>query len=251
MAAALQRAVITATDLAVDVRLNAIRTVRIVTSIDLVVHASEYTVLMGPSGTGKTTILRALCDCLSLSASVTGTAWRTDDVAVVWQRPALMPWRSALSNVLVEESLRSAKGSLADRAQLLFQHLYLRGIESKSPAELSAGMAQRVALARALAARPAAYLLDEPLSSVDVPQKEAIEIWLRDFVLGESSGVLHVTHDPYEAVFLADRIYVLGGTPATIQSTLTINAPRRNAAFRASAAFAAYVAQLRTLLPTP
>jgi ABC-type nitrate/sulfonate/bicarbonate transport system ATPase subunit len=222
----------------------------VVKSIEMFVGAGEYVVLMGPSGTGKTTILRAITGCLPSAVSVVGETWRADNLAVAWQKPALMPWRTALANVLVEEEI-SRSGRLGERAQLLFHHLKLRGAESKYPAELSAGMAQRVALARALLARADAYLFDEPLSSVDVPQKEAIQVWLRDFVLGEGSGVLHVTHDPYEAVFLADRIYVLGGRPATIQSVLEIEAPRRDAEFRRSAAFAHFVDRLRNVLLVP
>ena len=184
--------------------------------LDLAVAAGGVTALLGPSGSGKSTLLRLLAGLLPVPAGGRvigddgqGLAGR---VAYMAQQDLLAPWRDVLGNVVMGAHLRGERPDL-DRARSLIAEVGLTGADSeKMPAQLSGGMRQRVALARTLMENRPVVLMDEPFSAVDAPTRHRMQSLSARLLAGRT--VLLVTHDPLEALRLADRILVLGGTPA-------------------------------------
>ncbi|NLH82163.1 MAG: ATP-binding cassette domain-containing protein [Phyllobacteriaceae bacterium] len=196
----------------------AIGTGRILAGVDLTVSRGELVVLLGPSGAGKTTILRLAAGFLRPSRGrVANDGLRT---AMVFQAPHLLPWESALDNAALPlEAIGRSRRDARDEARRWLARLGFRREDvDKRPAELSGGMQARVAIARAFVIRPDVVLLDEPFAALDPARRRSLQGLLRDLV--EESGVsaLFVTHDPAEAVRLADRIAILAGTPARVVS---------------------------------
>jgi len=197
-------------------RLDVLRDIRFTLS------AGELCALVGPSGCGKTTMLRIIA---GLDSDYDGTLQRpvAGRLAMVFQEPRLLPWRSVDDNVRLI-------APAADAAELatLFDILELSAHRKHFPGELSLGLARRVALARAFAVKPALLLLDEPFVSLD----EALARRLRDelAVLVRRGAVttLLVTHDIDEAVRLADRILLLSARPAHVLAEVPILIPREN-----------------------
>ncbi|MEU8617804.1 ABC transporter permease [Streptomyces sp. NPDC048623] len=174
--------------------------------------------VVGPNGSGKTTLLRALLGLtpraharLTLGdAEVTDLAPHRRQVAWVPQDGALFPHLSALANTAYGLRARGVPRAEARRAaQLWLDRLGVGPLARRRPAQLSGGQAQRVALARALAARPRLLLLDEPLAALDQTTRAQVRHTLRSHLAGFGGVCLIVTHDPVEAVSLADRVLVL------------------------------------------
>jgi putative hydroxymethylpyrimidine transport system ATP-binding protein len=185
-------------------------------ALDLAVAGGGVTALLGPSGSGKSTLLRLAAGLLALPA---GATLRAEDGAplagrIAWmaQGDLLVPWRDALGNVVLGAHLRGQRPDLA-RARALLEEVGLGPADQrKSPAQLSGGMRQRVALARTLMEDRPVVLMDEPFSAVDAPTRHRLQDLAARLLKGRT--VLLVTHDPLEALRLADRILVLTGTPA-------------------------------------
>lgn len=210
-----------------------------VTALDdlcLSIADGELLVLLGPSGSGKTSTLHLLAGLEAPTSGrilidgrdVTSLPPRRRDVALVFQRPALYPHLSARDNMAFGERLRQGgldawlarlagrapsrrqqRAELAARVADAAARLGLEGLLDRRPAALSGGQQQRVALGRALVRRPRAFLLDEPLSSLDPAQRQELrrELHLLQRRLGAT--MLHVTHDQVEALALGDRVAVL------------------------------------------
>lgn len=180
--------------------------------LDLAITGGATTALLGPSGSGKSTLLRLVAGLLPVpaGASVTPLAGQ---VAYMAQQDLLVPWRDVLGNVTMGAHLRGQAPDLA-RARALLAAVGLTEADArKSPAQLSGGMRQRVALARTLMEDRPVVLMDEPFSAVDAPTRHRMQSLSARLLAGRT--VLLVTHDPLEALRLADRILVLGGSPAT------------------------------------
>ena len=175
----------------------------------------RVTAILGPSGSGKSTLLRLAAGLLPLPLGATVAAGDKGALAgrVAWmaQSDLLFPWRSALRNVVLGAELRGERPDLA-RARLLLAEVGLAGREGALPATLSGGMRQRVALARTLMENRPVVLMDEPFSAVDAPTRHRLQDLAGRLLAGRT--VLLVTHDPLEALRLADRILVLRGAPA-------------------------------------
>ncbi|MFD3515526.1 ABC transporter permease [Streptomyces sp. NPDC058657] len=177
--------------------------------------------VVGPNGAGKTTLLRALLGLTSRARAVplrlggtdvTGLPPHRRGVAWVPQDGALFPHLSALSNTAYGLRARGVPRAQARRsAQEWLDRLEVGALAHRKPAEVSGGQAQRIALARALASRPRLLLLDEPLSALDQTTRARVRHTLRRHLEGFGGVCLIVTHDPVEAVSLADRILVLDG----------------------------------------
>ncbi|MDD2704095.1 MAG: ATP-binding cassette domain-containing protein [Acidocella sp.] len=183
--------------------------------IDFDIAQPGLIALMGPSGIGKSTLLRVIAGLIPPSA---GQRQCKGKVATVFQDARLLPWQSALDNAAF--GLRADGMARQDARQVAAAHLARLGLcgddLGKHPRALSGGMRQRVAVARALAVEPALLLLDEPFTGLDTTLRASLHEMLREIVAGQNLAAILVTHDPVEAVTLADRIVVLGGRPADI-----------------------------------
>jgi NitT/TauT family transport system ATP-binding protein len=164
--------------------------------------------VVGPSGVGKTTILKLITGILSPDEGVVQVA---DGVmGYVFQEPRLLPWRTALDNVAAPLRAQGlAKAEARQKAARWLARVDLAGFEHYHPAELSGGMAQRVSVARALSVEPAILLMDEPFSNMDATLKSSLMVTLQQILQERTTTVVYVTHDLTEALQLADRIVEL------------------------------------------
>lgn len=199
------------------------------TGISLDLPAGSFTVLVGPSGVGKSTLLRILGGLLvptSGEVRLQGVPphLTTEPVGIVFQRDNLMPWRTAADNVRLPLELHGIDDPL--RVRSLLDLVGLTGFENSYPAQLSGGMAQRVALARALAHRPELLLLDEPFGALDALTRERMGQELLRIWNAMPVTVFMVTHSIPEAVLLADQVLVMTGYPGQITETVDVPLPR-------------------------
>lgn len=199
----------------IDKRFGAAHAVR---AIDLAVEQGHLVVLLGPSGCGKTTTLRMIAGLESpTSGSITlagrdiTRAHPSDrDIALVFQFYALYPHLTARRNIAFPlEARRMPREDMNRRVDAVIARLGLSSIERMRPSQLSGGDQQRVALARAMVRRPAAFLMDEPLGTLDAHQRESMREEIRRLHLELGATTVFVTHDQIEAMSLADRIAVM------------------------------------------
>ena len=198
--------------------------------INCIVEPGEFLSIVGPSGVGKTTLLRLLT---GLTPVTTGeilldgkpVTSPPEDLAIVLQEytRSLMPWLTVEKNIELPLKLKKiAKEERRERVQSAILEVGLEGNDSRYPWQLSGGMQQRVAIARALASRPRILVMDEPFASVDAQTRLDLE----DLVLKvrDDFGIttLLVTHDMDEAVYLADRVLVLTGKPAHVAAEIAV-----------------------------
>jgi len=201
-------------------------------SLSFQVREGEFLCLVGPSGYGKTTLLRLLAGLEKPRAGQVCLAGKQvfhprRDVGVVFQEPTLMDWRTVQDNVALPLQMDGVGKGVAHReAQVLIDLVGLDGFEDYYPAQLSGGMAQRVALARALVHDPQVLLLDEPFGALDALTREALWQELLRIWQANRKTVVMVTHSVSEAVFLADRVLVLGARPAVVVGEVEIDLPR-------------------------
>ena len=202
-------------------------------TIDLEASPGEVLGIVGPSGCGKTTLLELVSGLRAVdrgSISVggrTGPEERLERCAYMPQRDLLLPWLSAIDNAAL--ALRIAGASRADaraRAGPHFGRLGLSGFERSRPDELSGGMRQRVAFLRTLMAGRPVLLLDEPFASLDAITRAGMQSWLAGVLGPDRHTVLLVTHDVEEALYLSDRVLVLGPRPARVVDRIEIDGPR-------------------------
>lgn len=209
----------------------------VLNDISLTLQQGDFVTLVGASGIGKSTLLRIIGGLLPPSSGdvlYEGYPPEVSDltVGVVFQRDNLMPWRTTYDNVRLPLELRGENGSRADRrVREMIELVGLTGSEQSFPAQLSGGMAQRVAIARALIHRPSLLLLDEPFGSLDALTRERMGQELLRICQVMPVTVFMVTHSISEAVFLSDKVLVLGnsngqGSPATISERFPIHLPR-------------------------
>ena len=172
-------------------------------NVDLTVRKGEVVALVGPSGTGKTTVLRLLAGLESASGGRTEV---TGNTSVVFQEPRLIQALRVWKNVLLDDSL---KPDARERALTALQDVGLEDKLESWPVSLSGGQAQRVAVARALYRRPDLMLLDEPFSALDAFTRRSIQSLVLKLWAKYRFGVVIITHDLDEALLLADRIVIL------------------------------------------
>jgi sulfonate transport system ATP-binding protein len=188
--------------------------------IDLQLGSGEFAALLGRSGTGKSTLLRALA---GLDDEFEGVIDVPAKRGVVFQEPRLLPWKRVLANIAI--------GLKADnpvaRARDALSEVGLENHERAWPRTLSGGEAQRVALARALAREPDLLLLDEPFGALDALTRLNMHALLQQLITRHRPAVLLVTHDVDEAILLADRVLVLDGGRITVDCPVDIDGPRR------------------------
>lgn len=195
----------------------------VLSDVSLHIPAGTFLAVLGPSGCGKSTLLRMVA---GLDQPTAGTVrlgarlvTRADPrCAVVFQEPRLFPWRTVADNVAFG-ARRLPGGESPDR---LLELVGLAGFGRSFPHQLSGGMAQRAALARALIGRPEVLLLDEPFAALDALTRMQMQDLVADIHVTLRPTVVLVTHDVDEALFLADRIVMMGQRPATIAATIDV-----------------------------
>jgi NitT/TauT family transport system ATP-binding protein len=188
----------------------------------------EFVSIVGPSGCGKSTLLRLIAGLIPLTGggiSVNGLAVTgpRQDVALMFQRPTLLPWRTALQNALLPPKLGKKLDQAAERqAYELLGLVGLSGFEHTYPRHLSGGMQQRVALARLLMVGVDVLLLDEPFAAVDQLTRERLNVELLRVHERMSATALLVTHNIQEAILLADRVIVMTPRPGRIADVIDV-----------------------------
>jgi NitT/TauT family transport system ATP-binding protein len=202
--------------------------VEAVSSVSFSVPRGQFVAVLGPSGCGKSTLLMMVGGLEAVTAghiAVGGmpmTGPRTS-IGVMFQDSTLLPWKSALDNVLFPiRILKRPLDAYRDDARQLLERVGLDGFMHKKPHELSGGMRQRVAICRALVYDPELLLMDEPFSALDAITRDEMNELLLDLWQQYTKTALFVTHSIREAVFLADRVLVMTRRPATIVEDLTI-----------------------------
>ncbi len=200
--------------------------------IDLTVGAGEFVTIVGPSGCGKSTLLKLVAGLVApTSGSVTlmGTpvTGPRHEIGYVFQRAALLDWRGARRNILLQAEMRHLDPTVASRrAAELMALTGLTGFENALPHELSGGMQQRVALCRALLHEPPVLLMDEPFGALDALTREQLNDELNRIWRETGTTTLLVTHSIDEAVFLGTRVVVLSPRPGRIVKVLDVDLPR-------------------------
>jgi sulfonate transport system ATP-binding protein len=202
-------------------------------SIDIA--AGEIVALLGPSGCGKSTLLRQISgldfpDAGVVSIDGTAVSGIDERSAVAFQEPRLLPWRTIERNI--ELGLPKGTVKTAGRARVA-ELLELVGLDHASklrPREVSGGMAQRASLARSLARNPGVLVLDEPFGALDALTRLRMQDLLLEVHAAEPATIVLVTHDVDEALYLADRVVLLGAEPgiagATVQRIVTVPGER-------------------------
>lgn len=197
------------------------------------VGAREFVSVVGPTGCGKTTVLNVAAGLLAPTSGAIDVFGKSlqginKEAGYVFQADALLPWRTALTNVAFGFELRGVPNAQAlSAARDWLGRVGLTGFEDRYPHELSGGMRKRVQLAQALCLEPHIVLMDEPFSALDVQtralmENELLALWQRDH-----RAVLFVTHDLEEAISMSDRVIVLSAGPAAHRvAEFTIDLPR-------------------------
>jgi len=222
--------------------------------IDLSIADGEFVSILGPSGCGKSTLLK----CIGGLEPVTQGHIRIsgqevleppDDCGFVFQRDLLLDWRSVLDNVLLPvELLHQDRAQWKDRALQLLDTLDIAAGADRYPWELSGGQRQRVAICRSLLLDPHLLLMDEPFGALDAITRDELNMELERIWEATTKTVVLITHSIAEAIFLSDRVVVMGKGPGRIVEIADINLPRpRSLEIRETPAFAAYQRQLRSI----
>ncbi|WP_372344159.1 ABC transporter ATP-binding protein [Streptomyces sp. KL116D] len=220
------------------------------------VRDGEFVAIVGPSGCGKSTLLKLVAGLLAPSSGEVllhgeRVGGPRHDIGYVFQRAALLEWRSARRNILLQAEMRGMPTAQArSRTDELMEMAGLAGFEDAYPHELSGGMQQRVALCRALLHEPPVLLMDEPFGALDALTREQLNIELNRIWRRTSTTVLLVTHSIAEAVYLADRVLVMSPRPGTVTEVIEIGLPpeRDYAQTLATPQFRAATGRIRELL---
>jgi NitT/TauT family transport system ATP-binding protein len=199
--------------------------------VTLAVERGEFATVVGASGAGKSTLLRIVAGLIAPGeGAVTRAAAAGGDrrpIAMVFQEPRLMPWRTVADNVsLGLEGLSLSREERRERERAALALVGLAGFGARWPHELSGGQRQRVGIARALAVGPDLLLMDEPFGALDAITRQALQDELLRIWRETGTSILFVTHDIDEAVYLGDRVLLLGGAPTRISETYAVDAAR-------------------------
>ena len=200
--------------------------------VDLKIADGEFVSLVGPSGCGKSTALRLMAGLLDPNA---GTVERSEDsrVALVFQEPNLLPWRTVHRNVeLLLEIQNLSANERHRRAKEALAHVGLEGFEDAYPRQLSGGMKMRVSLPRTLVLNPQLFLLDEPFGALDEITREKLNDDLVELTRSSGLTTLFVTHSVSEAVYLSTRVGVISDRPGTIVDEISVPFNERHRSLR-------------------
>jgi NitT/TauT family transport system ATP-binding protein len=221
-------------------------------SVTFSVRSGDFVSILGPSGCGKSTLLMIIG---GLEPGTTGGVRVAGEpvsaprlrTGIIFQDATLLPWKTVLENVLFPVRIQHRlTPEFADRAEELLRLVGLHDFRSKRPHELSGGMKQRAAICRALVTDPDLLLMDEPFSALDAITRDELNVALLDIWERHHKTGLFVTHSIREAVFLSDRVIVMGQRPSRIVADVTVPFPRpRDIHIQESASFTQICATLR------
>ena len=206
------------------------QTTQVLSGLDLTIERGEFLAIVGESGVGKSTLLRVLIGLAKPSAGtfrIDAEPGKRAPVALVFQDARLLPWRRVIANVTFGlEWGSTSRAERKRRAKAMLDLVGLGDLGHRWPHQLSGGQRQRVALARALAVEPEVLLMDEPFAALDSFTRESLQDELLRIRERTGRTILFVTHDIDEAVYLADRVIVLAGSPAGIAAELRVALPQ-------------------------
>lgn len=233
------------------------RDLKVIDNLSLHIAPGSFVSFIGPSGCGKSTLLDIIGGLLRPTAGVVKRNGQlvtgpSEDMGMMFQTPALLPWRTAVDNVLLPLEIRGGKESAADArpfAMELLEMTDLTDFATVYPHELSGGMAQRVAICRMLVTSPQILLLDEPFGALDELTRDRMDLELqRICALHDATAVL-ITHAIAEAALLSDQVYVLGPRPTRVMECINIPFERpRTLETATSPEFTEMVRHIRRLL---
>lgn len=202
---------------------------KVLKDVSLTLNEGEIVSLIGVSGCGKTTLFNILSGIYQPDSgqvflggnNITGTPGK---ISYMLQKDMLFPYRKVIDNVCLPLILNGmSKKEARKKADSYFKTFSLEGTQMKYPSELSGGMRQRAALLRTYLSSNGVALLDEPFSALDTITKSRIHKWYLDVMKQINLSTVFITHDIDEAILLSDRIYILSGSPATIDNEIVIN----------------------------
>ncbi|MBD2200090.1 MULTISPECIES: ABC transporter ATP-binding protein [Calothrix] len=220
--------------------------------LNLAIPEAQFVSLVGSSGCGKSTVLRLIAGLGQMSSGTIdwGLPAQARKLAFVFQDAALMPWANVKENVRLP--LKLAKVAVKDAESLVEKTLALVGLEKcqhSYPRELSGGMKMRVSIARALVTQPNILLMDEPFGALDEITRSKLNSDLLDLWDQQRWTVVFVTHNIYEAVYLSNRVLVMGTNPGRVVADIEIAAPYpRNDSFRTSSVYMEYCREVSQAL---
>jgi NitT/TauT family transport system ATP-binding protein len=213
--------------------------VKAIEDVSLSIRQGEFIAVVGPSGCGKSSLMKLISGLhppLGGELTVEGkpVTGPLKSVGMAFQNSNLLPWRSAIDNVLLpleivqpyRRDFSRKRNQYAEKAHELLRSVGLSGFTEKYPWELSGGMQQRTSICRALIHEPEILMLDEPFGALDAFTREELWCALRDLQAARSVTVMLVTHDLREAVFLADTVYVMSSRPGRIVRRCAVGLPR-------------------------
>ena len=219
----------------VDMRYGGPEGLLAVEGLSLQVAKGEFAAVVGPSGCGKSTLMKLVTGLyIPQEGSVVVAGERVTKpvniVGMAFQNPTMLPWRTTLDNILLplevvdrhRHRLRRHKDEYLAKAEKLLETVGLKGFGQKYPWQLSGGMQQRASLCRALIHEPELLMLDEPFGALDSFTREELWCVIRDLHAEQGVTIVLVTHDLREAVFLADRIFVMSARPGRIIKNQTV-----------------------------
>ena len=217
-------------------------------NLNIDIEESEFVTLVGVSGSGKSTLLRVIADLIPPHTGTVNIDAPKDPtrrpIAMVFQAALLMPWRKVADNITLGlEGIDVSDDTCTERVNRTLELVGLSGYEDRWPYQLSGGQRQRIGIARALAVEPDILLMDEPFGALDAITRTALQDELLRIWQETGKSILFVTHDIEEAVYLGDRVLLLGGKPAQIVNEYTIDLDRQNR--REGAAFLNQVAEIK------
>ncbi len=222
--------------------------------ISLEIPEGQFVSILGPSGCGKSTFLRCMAGLEEISdgsLSVQGrkVAGPPDNIGMVFQRDALLDWRTIERNIMLPiEFARKSTAQARPRMEELLKLTKLDGFADRYPRELSGGMRQRAAICRALIDSPEILLMDEPFGALDALTRDQMNVELQNLWMGVRNTVVFVTHGISEAVYLGDKVVVFSPRPGRILEVIDIDIPRpRKLAVRETREFGVYTQHIRDL----
>jgi NitT/TauT family transport system ATP-binding protein len=197
-------------------------------SVTFSVKEGEFVSILGPSGCGKSTLLMMIAGLEGITGGTINVGGRPverprTEMGIMFQDPTLLPWKTAVENVLFPiDMMRRPRKQYQERALELLRLTGLAGCEHKKPRQLSGGMRQRVSICRVLVSNPRVLLMDEPFSALDAITRDEMNVVLLEIWQKYRKTAVFVTHSIREAVLLSDRVLVMGGSPSTIVSDVSV-----------------------------